>query len=387
MGAPSVWDSSRLDLPLDARYDPGIGNLGTYQPCPLNRGLSKMAETIGQPETVSDEVRLAEIELARDKARWEYRKAIWVAMIASLGVSFVTGIFQYGQKVREAALEDKKFSNSLKLEESKFDFSSALELRQTSNAYLKDFLNEALGDNLERRVKFAEYFATMTEDDGLRSRWTNYHNRVNKIFLKKIEEEKTKSREKTEEASRLAASKLREAVLLAKIEELENESEERSNLENELASVRGSAISSAEIIATLQREIEILKRDTSPQPFQGKLILPQLKESVVESYDDFYETLQSTNALPPTDKDFFNFNSDLQKYVKRNWNSLNAIRNIAFLFGFRDNNREMSYSLYRNIVYSVINSDPIDSILKSTGVDEEWMIDYLVKIITVPRRT
>ena len=228
-----------------------------------------MTNTTEQLQAVSDNIRLAEIELARDQARWGYRKAIWVALIASLGVTIVTGIFQYGQKVREVALEDKKFSNSLKLEKRKFDFSSALELRKTSNAYLKDFLNEALGDNLERRVKFAEYFATMTEDNGLRARWEAYHNRVELTLLEKLAEEKAKEIEKTAEASKLVESREREADLLSKIETLEEESEERRKLESDLVMVREEATKSAAMIATLQSEIEILNRDTSPQPTGG----------------------------------------------------------------------------------------------------------------------
>lgn len=232
-------------------------------------GKGKMTDTTEQPQAVSDDIRLAEIELGRDKARWGYRRVIWVALIASLGVAIVTGLFQYGQAVREAALEDKKFSNSLQLEQSKFDFKSALELRQTSNAYLKDFLNEALGVNLERRVKFAEYFATMTEDEGLRARWAAYHDRVEGTLLEKLADEKAKEIEKTAEASKLVESRGVEADLLSKIATLEEESVERKNLEIDLAKVREEATKTAAMIATLQSGIEILKRDTSPQPTGG----------------------------------------------------------------------------------------------------------------------
>ena len=227
-------------------------------------GQGKMTDTTEQPRAVSEEILLAEIELARDKARWVYRRVIWVALIASLGVAIVTGLFQYGQAVREAALEDKKFSNSLKLEQRKFKFSSALELRKTSNAYLKDFLNEALGVNLERRVKFAEYFATMTEDNGLRARWEAYHNQVEETFLAKLEDEKAKEIEKAAETSKLVVSSRREADLLSEIETLEEESAERKKLENDLAKVREEATKSEAMIATLQGEIQRLRRDTLP---------------------------------------------------------------------------------------------------------------------------
>lgn len=232
-------------------------------------GQGKMTDTTEQPQAVSDEIRLAEIELARDKARWVYRRVIWVALIASLGVAIVTGLFQYGQAVREAALEDKKFTNSLKLEKRKFEFSSALELRQTSNAYLKDFLNEALGDNLERRVKFAEYFATMTEDDVLRARWETYHKRVEKTFRGKLEDERSKEIEKTAEVSKLVESRVRAADLVSKIETLEEKSVERKKLKIDLVKVREEAKNTAAMIATLHSKIEILKRDTSPQPTGG----------------------------------------------------------------------------------------------------------------------
>lgn len=159
---------------------------------------------------------------------------------------------------REAALQDKKHTNALALEEKRFEHSSALELRQTSNAYLKDFLTEALGDNLERRAKFAEYFATMTEDNDLRQRWETYHNRVEQAFLKKLKEENRKEAEKFAREKGLADKVATQSELLDKIAALEGENiEQREKLQGELLKVRMRAITAASKISRLQNELRV----------------------------------------------------------------------------------------------------------------------------------
>jgi hypothetical protein len=50
-----------------------------------------------------------------------------------------------------------------------------LDKQQREQEYLGKFIEQALDDNLEKRIRFAHYFASLTVSEGLRQKWNTYH--------------------------------------------------------------------------------------------------------------------------------------------------------------------------------------------------------------------
>ena len=126
--------------------------------------------------TSEADFRLKELELKRYEARLNFWKAIVISGVVAL---LIAGL-NHQISLRELNIEQEKTTRTLDREKQK-----------TENAYLAQFLTEALGDNLERRVRFAHYFYTLTDDGKVRDRWKIYYDQLNDEFVviqKKIQE-------------------------------------------------------------------------------------------------------------------------------------------------------------------------------------------------------
>jgi hypothetical protein len=99
---------------------------------------------------------LRRLELERFKARLDYRKFIWGSVFAAITVAAIPPLFQ----LATAYLEYVK-SEAARLSQA----------QQFRDGYVKDFLNTALTQDIETRIRFAQYFSSVSSE---KLDWNNY---------------------------------------------------------------------------------------------------------------------------------------------------------------------------------------------------------------------
>lgn len=113
------------------------------------------------------------------KARLEYRKFVLGSVYVAIALALIPALFQ----LATAALEYVKSEANLRKDQEVF--------RQ---AYVKEFLNSALAQDIELRIRFAQYFAYVSMDP-LKQGWTEYHGKLiahREEIRKKIDETESK---------------------------------------------------------------------------------------------------------------------------------------------------------------------------------------------------
>lgn len=116
------------------------------------------------------ELEKKKLELERDKEWWNVLVKILTVLITvgigTYGVAKVNNSYQNRQLEQERVIRDKE----LQLQQQQ----AIAERRQAEMKYLGDFLKYALEENAKKRIRFAEYFATLTISEDLRERWAMY---------------------------------------------------------------------------------------------------------------------------------------------------------------------------------------------------------------------
>lgn len=109
------------------------------------------------------------------------------ALVAYINCSFQMRQIEQQKLLRDAELQlqQKKEDAELKIQNAKAD----ADRRQAEMKYLGDFITYALADDHEKRLRFAEYFATLTISHGLRNKWKDYRNGI----IKTMDELKAKT--------------------------------------------------------------------------------------------------------------------------------------------------------------------------------------------------
>lgn len=120
-----------------------------------------------------------EIERIKLERLKVYGKILTVLISIGLG-TFAVALINYSYQKSQLELQEKK---------------SEAERRQGEMKYLGEFIEYALVDDINKRIRFAEYFARLTISDDLREKWRDYHDR-----LVKLVEERNKIEKKLEEA-------------------------------------------------------------------------------------------------------------------------------------------------------------------------------------------
>jgi len=99
---------------------------------------------------------LQRLELERYKAKLEFRKFIWGTVIGGITIAAIPPLFQ----LATAALEFVKSEAARKMQAQQF-----------RDGYVKDFLNTALNQDIEVRIRFAKYFASVSSE---KDDWSRY---------------------------------------------------------------------------------------------------------------------------------------------------------------------------------------------------------------------
>lgn len=107
---------------------------------------------------------------------------IWLGfaktVIISGAVAIIIVVLNNKITTLQLELEDRRAQQELEIEAQQTKRELDLQRLEIENGYLAQFVQEALGENLERRKRFAQYFAFLTAEDAARARWLSYLDQV-----------------------------------------------------------------------------------------------------------------------------------------------------------------------------------------------------------------
>jgi hypothetical protein len=112
------------------------------------------------PTHIDLEVR--RLELERYKARLDYRKFVLASVFAAIAIAAIPPLFQLATAV---------------LEYVKSEAERRAKQEQFHESYIKEFLANALNQDIELRIRFAEYFAFVSAES-FRKGWMDYHDEL-----------------------------------------------------------------------------------------------------------------------------------------------------------------------------------------------------------------
>jgi len=111
--------------------------------------------TDGAPGDTSP-AELQRLDLERYKAKLEFRKFIWGTVVGGIAIVAIPPLFQLATAV---------------LEYVKSEAARRMQAQQFRDGYVKDFLNTALNQDIEVRIRFAKYFASVSSE---KDDWSRY---------------------------------------------------------------------------------------------------------------------------------------------------------------------------------------------------------------------
>lgn len=96
--------------------------------------------------------------------RLSERHSLFKWLIGTVGLTLVTTIGGWHFQNREVRLEEVRFDHEREIRELEFE-----------QKYLGEFLQFALVEDLDSRVRFAHYFASVSTNEILAAKWKDYH--------------------------------------------------------------------------------------------------------------------------------------------------------------------------------------------------------------------
>jgi hypothetical protein len=123
-----------------------------------------------QPEPVLPELEIRKLELERYKARLDYRKFVLASVFAAITIAAIPPLFQ----LATALLEYTKSQAQLRIDQQNREAERLAKQEEFRETYVKDFLANALNQDIELRIRFSEYFAFVSAES-FRKGWTQYH--------------------------------------------------------------------------------------------------------------------------------------------------------------------------------------------------------------------
>ncbi len=103
------------------------------------------------------------LELERYKAKLDFQKFIWGSVFAAIAIATIPPSFQYA---------------TAHLEYVKGEAARAMRAQQFRDSYVKDFLNTALNQDIEQRIRFAKYFSSVSSE---KDDWAKYLDDLTKL--------------------------------------------------------------------------------------------------------------------------------------------------------------------------------------------------------------
>jgi putative chitinase len=116
-----------------------------------------------------------QIELEKYKAHLDYRKFIWGTVVAGTVIALIPPLFQFGT----AGLEYVKSIIQLNIDKQNKDADRETTREQFRDQYIRDFLTTALNQDIELRIRFAEYFSYVAPNEEQKD-WSAYRDELKK---------------------------------------------------------------------------------------------------------------------------------------------------------------------------------------------------------------
>ncbi|MFI5015882.1 MAG: glycoside hydrolase family 19 protein [Hyphomicrobiales bacterium] len=120
---------------------------------------------------LSPEIRLEQqkLEFERYKAQLDFRKFVLGSVFVAIAIALIPPLFQ----LATAALEYVKSQAQSKNDQANKEAEQLLKKEQFRDQYVKDFLNNAINQDIELRIRFAEYFAFVADTE-FKQGWIDY---------------------------------------------------------------------------------------------------------------------------------------------------------------------------------------------------------------------
>jgi hypothetical protein len=121
------------------------------------------------PATSSDDIEKRKLEFEYYKARLDYRKFVLGSVFVAIALAAIPPLFQ----LASAVLEYVKSEQQLRIDQANKEADRQAKQQVFRDDYIKEFLNDALSQDIELRIRFAEYFANVSTDAYKRD-WSGY---------------------------------------------------------------------------------------------------------------------------------------------------------------------------------------------------------------------
>ncbi len=124
--------------------------------------------TSGEMSPAAD-LETRKLDLERYKAQLDYRKFVLASVFAAIAIAAIPPLFQ----LATALLEYVKSSSQLKVDQTNKEAERLAKEEEFRETYIKDFLANALNQDIELRIRFAEYFSFVSAST-FRQGWVDY---------------------------------------------------------------------------------------------------------------------------------------------------------------------------------------------------------------------
>ncbi len=212
-------------------------------------------------------------EIAR--SRYALAKVAITVLIGTLGAAFLN----YGYQNRKCTQQAAKNLNSLILQREKAE----ADRRQEEMKYLGEFLNYALEENYEKRMRFVEYFATLTLSPELQQKWQHYRDTLQRVLEEKnAKERELETAKKSGDVQKIDDVENELDLLRSKLNSTKNLTQSIDNIlaEIDVSDPRarlkpvnllsfGDHYPTSEVVAAILRRLE--SRATNPITLQGQI--------------------------------------------------------------------------------------------------------------------
>jgi hypothetical protein len=122
-----------------------------------------------EPAAGDRDLAIRKLELDRYKATLDYRKFVLASVFAAIVIAAIPPLFQ----LATAFLEYVKSEAQLKVDQENKKAERLIEEEKFRETYLKEFISQALNQDIELRIRLAEYFSAVSAD-AYRQGWADY---------------------------------------------------------------------------------------------------------------------------------------------------------------------------------------------------------------------
>jgi hypothetical protein len=123
--------------------------------------------SVDEREIEQNRLENRKLDLEEKKVKADFWKFFWGSCFAAIAIAAIPPSFQFAT----AYLEDQRNKAKLELEQQNKKEDRLTKQQEFRNDYIKQFLSTALAQDVELRVRFAEYFANVSPDT---EGWTKY---------------------------------------------------------------------------------------------------------------------------------------------------------------------------------------------------------------------